>query len=185
MRLFIAVSIPDFIKDRIAETLAREFPLRPKGQWVPASRWHVTVKFLGETLDPLVPRLLEQVRAVAEKTAPFSLSLGGWGRFPSHPPIRVLWLGTESGADSLRALSGVLDERLLSLGFAREDRPYVPHLTVARFEESLNFLTARDPALGRGGETFQVESLEVFESPRDARETAYPLLARYSLGATK
>jgi 2'-5' RNA ligase len=64
----------------------------------------------------------------------------GWGRagaFPSLGRARVLWLGVEDQAPTVRA-QAVLAERLRAVDLRIEDRPYRPHLTLARLRSDLS-----------------------------------------------
>src|SRR6185436_12196011 len=71
--------------------------------------------------------------AVAARHGPFDLSLGGTGAFPARGRERVLWLGVrELGPARLGALQGEVERTCVALGFAREERAWSPHLTLAR-----------------------------------------------------
>ena len=185
MRLFIAVALPENARDSLARDLARAYATRSAGRWVPPSQWHVTVKFLGETNDDRVARLVDAVRTAARKTASFRLSLGPWGAFPDRPPWRVLWRGIELGADRLKELADRLDARLISLGFERETHPFVPHVTVARFEGRTGNAVSVPRPPEPPGTPFSVASLDVLESRPALGGAAYPLLARCELGGNE
>lgn len=92
---------------------------------------HLTLKFLGDTEEGLVPEIVAAMREAATGIAPFVLQVKGTGAFPNPSRPSVLWVGVE-GADALATMAGRLDERLVSLGFERERRPWSAHVTVAR-----------------------------------------------------
>ncbi len=101
-------------------------------RWVRLDGLHVTLRFLGPTVDPLhetVGRAVEEAGAAAR---PFAIRLSGGGAFPGPDRPRALWLGITDGATELAALAGSLNDALERLGWPRDERPFRPHLTVAR-----------------------------------------------------
>ncbi len=98
---------------------------------VPAANLHITLKFLGDVEEGLVPSLLEAMERAAEGVPPATLTLRGTGAFPNLRRPRVVWVGVENG-DPLVTVAGRLEARLEAMGFAREHRRFSPHLTVAR-----------------------------------------------------
>ena len=101
-------------------------------RWVSTENLHLTLRFLG-LLPP--SRIGECGRAVDEAAAsvpPFEVMLAGAGSFPGDRRPRAIWLGIERGADELGTISLALDAALVRTGMAHDDRPFRPHLTVAR-----------------------------------------------------
>lgn len=92
---------------------------------------HITLKFLGETDEALVPKISEAMTRAAEGIKHFELRFKGSDAFPSKNNIRVIWVGMND-ALPLGTMATRLDESMASLGFERERRPFAPHLTVAR-----------------------------------------------------
>lgn len=140
MRLFLGIELPDSVKaaaakacGRIRKQIERDAPTASI-RWVPAENLHITLWFLGEVrdnaFDPLAAALTPQVRL-----APFRLRLSGAGAFPESGPPRTLWLGVPEGAAALRTIYAELANRLGTLGFPPEQRPYSPHLTIARVKD--------------------------------------------------
>src|SRR5262249_57835463 len=76
--------------------------------------------------------LAEAAAQVAEMAGPFAIDIGGTGRFPTHGPARVLWIGVNDLAGDLVKLHKRLEEECLRLGFEQEERSFSPHLTLAR-----------------------------------------------------
>jgi len=101
-------------------------------RWVRLDGLHLTLRFLGPTLDERLPSIEAAMRDAAAGAAPFRVSLAGAGAFPAATRPRVLWLGVPEGADALGALAGRLDDGLVRAGWARDERPFRAHLTLAR-----------------------------------------------------
>ena len=102
-------------------------------RWNPPSLWHVTLKFLGQPLDAeAVSMAFASWQSVV---GDLTFSLAGLGVFPTTEAARVLWIGVRASQGFLD-LQASLDDHLKKLGIEHEpqpERPYRPHLTLARF----------------------------------------------------
>ncbi len=104
---------------------------------------HVTLKFLGPTEDDQVEEIERRIASACSGIAPFTISLKGMGAFPSLSNIRVVWVGIENG-EPLSSVAATLEESMSQLGFRREKRGFVPHLTVARMRSGRNMLNIQE-----------------------------------------
>ncbi len=101
-------------------------------RWVRLDGVHLTLRFLGPTLDERLPSIEAAMRDAAAGSRPFRVTLGGAGAFPAAARPRVLWLGVPDGLEALGALARRLGDGLVAAGWDLEDRPFRPHLTLAR-----------------------------------------------------
>jgi 2'-5' RNA ligase len=127
MCLFVAIDLPEIVKDQL-DTLQAHIPTV---RWVRRQQIHLTLFFLGET-----ERIQEIKDALSSiEVPPFALTLAGVGRFPRRPkqPPRVLWVGIDS-EPALAHLHQKVTAVLAELGFEPEDRPFSPHITLARLQ---------------------------------------------------
>jgi RNA 2',3'-cyclic 3'-phosphodiesterase len=129
MRIFIALDIPAEVRTRLTEYMESARKLAPEARWARVEGLHVTLKFVGEISDARLPEIKSALAAV--KAAPFAVCFGGVGFFPNAKAARVFWVGVEGG-DELPRLASAVDAALAKLGIARENKPYHPHLTLAR-----------------------------------------------------
>lgn len=135
-RLFVAVPLPP---DAVTEVTALVERVRAPGvpgggrdaRWVRMEGLHMTLRFLGPTLEDRVASAREAVRS-ADVGAAFEVELNGAGAFPSPVRPRTLWLGIVDGTADLEALAGRIDGALVAAGWPASDRPFRPHLTLAR-----------------------------------------------------
>jgi 2'-5' RNA ligase len=95
---------------------------------------HVTLKFLGETDEAAIPKIIAAMEKAAKCAGPFEMTLKGMGSFPSKDNIKVVWVGM-IGAEPLISVAKVLEDECARLGFEREERPFSPHLTVGRMKD--------------------------------------------------
>jgi len=135
MRCFLGLALPDAWKQALAALLPDlRRGLSSRLTWTRPGNWHLTLKFLGEVEE-------RQARALAAALpglsfAAFDLAAGPAGFFPNAKKPRVFWLGLSQGASECAALAGRVDALCAGLGFAREERPFAPHLTLARVREA-------------------------------------------------
>jgi 2'-5' RNA ligase len=129
MRLFVALDITDAIRDRISLFVAGVSGFVPDARWAKPESLHVTLKFIGEQPESAIDQI-KQTLSTIQCPAP-EIQFRGYGFFPTATSPRVFWIGLEAGPQ-LPALAAQIDDRMASLGLPREDRPFSPHLTLAR-----------------------------------------------------
>jgi RNA 2',3'-cyclic 3'-phosphodiesterase len=131
VRLFIAIEIPENIRTAFASLLNEFRAIAPQLKWVRAENLHVTLKFLGETESVKLAELRNVLSAV-RSSEPVNLEFCGLGFFPNEKRPRVFWAGMET-SPNLKTLAADIDQVTHRLGFPLEERPFAPHLTLARF----------------------------------------------------
>jgi 2'-5' RNA ligase len=133
IRSFIAINLSPEIRRSLEEVSAKlkeRLPGVPV-RWVPVENIHLTIKFLGDVSVSNLEMLQKILRAEASQHSPFEFSVGNIGAFPSISRPRVIWVGVEA-PDELQALQHGVEAETARLGYAREKRPYSPHLTLGR-----------------------------------------------------
>jgi 2'-5' RNA ligase len=129
MRLFIALDIPAEVHAALTNYMEQARALAPEARWARVEGLHVTLKFIGYVDDSVVKKIKAALSVI--KAAPFEVKFVGVGFFPNPNAGRVFWAGVDGG-DSLPRLASSIDAAMEKLGFARETKPYHPHLTLAR-----------------------------------------------------
>ncbi|GFE61224.1 RNA 2',3'-cyclic phosphodiesterase [Geobacter sp. AOG2] len=127
MRLFIAIELPDTIKRHLEKIRAHI----PGSRWVPMEQIHLTLAFLGEVDEVTIERLTGSLAAI--QSPGFSLRFSGAGCFPDRSRPRVLWVGLEP-EPRLNRLASLVRETVLACGIPLEERPFSPHITLARLK---------------------------------------------------
>jgi 2'-5' RNA ligase len=176
MRLFFAAEFAPPLRDAVSDAITRARIANPPWRWVARENIHVTLKFLGETPEEIVPELVEVVTGACAGTAPFDIVLGGLGGFPDLHRPRVLFYEMTTGARELVALAGAIDAALSEgLGIPREDRPFKAHATVARVKSAiapeLAARLAKAPPVERGAQ--RIEKVTLMESELRPQGAAY------------
>ncbi len=132
MRLFVALEIPRAVRDNLATLIKDLRAADPKVRWVRPENIHVTLKFIGEVPPEKVAFIRGGLSGV-DSEREVELKFYGLGFFPHAKRPSVLWAGIDA-SPNLQSLAGDIDGSLEKLGFPREHRPFVPHLTIARFQ---------------------------------------------------
>lgn len=180
MRLFIAVELPDALKDQIAR-LKMDIP---DASWTRRETYHITLRFLGDDIaDTRVPELkttLSQIQLPA-----FDVTLQGVGRFPpgAKKPARVLWIGLAPNPP-LIALYRAVETAVTGLGFPPDDHNFSGHITLARLKhfklEPSVAAFLNDHADFRA-EPFHADAFHLFSSTLTPQGARYTVLARFPL----
>jgi 2'-5' RNA ligase len=137
VRAFIALELSGEIRERLNAVQDSLRACRARMTFVAPENIHITVKFLGEVDDRLLPRVKEAMTAV--RSAPFPVTVREVTVNNPKRPFTV-WCSIEDGG-KCAALFHLVEEGLFPLGFPRETRPFTPHATLARiksFDPSLN-----------------------------------------------
>jgi 2'-5' RNA ligase len=189
IRSFIAVELPEEAKEglaRLKKELERDEHKFVK--WVDPRGIHLTLKFLGNIPSEQVAEITEAIEGAAQGISPFHLEIGGLGAFPSLRQARVFWVGIGGEVDKLSRLQQNIDSALAALRFAKEERSFVPHLTLARIKQGASPLERRSFGELVGSTIFEdkyhvtVESISLMRSQLKPAGAIYTCLSLVGLG---
>ena len=138
MRLFVALEIPEAVRENLAAIRKNFSSVGPQLRWVPPENFHVTLKFIGGVPGEKLQAIIEALRSV-RVDKPVQLKFSGMGGSPAG----VYWAGTHAGvywaaiesSVVLETLAAQIDQSLRPLGIVGENRPFHPHVTLARFKD--------------------------------------------------
>ncbi len=129
MRIFIGIDLDPEVRARIERFLEGAEGFAPNARWVRPESLHITLKFIGEQAPEQVEAITERLLRV--EGGAFEVHLAGYGFFPNAKAPRVFWIGIHAGPQ-IAVLAESVDTAVAELDIPREDRPYSPHLTLAR-----------------------------------------------------
>lgn len=167
MRLFVAIDIPQGVRNALGELIARLRAESRGAKWVRPEAMHVTLKFIGEVEPGKVAAIRAALRAVHSSEA-VNLNFCGLGFFPHERHPRVLWCGIVASSNLAR-LAADVDAALKPLDIPAESRDFVPHLTLARFSVDRDGPAAVDNLVRAADE------MKAYEFG-DSRETEFHLI---------
>jgi RNA 2',3'-cyclic 3'-phosphodiesterase len=187
VRLFTAVELGESVRAEAgalsAELRERAGRTAPSARvtWVPDDRMHLTLRFIGEVDDARAEGILRALREPLP-VAPFAISFGDLGAFPPKGAPRVIWIGVTDGRDAAVRTESAISDRLHALGVPREDRPYRPHLTLARVREAAGLRASTlfaglEVRLGQA----RVDAITLFQSRLSPKGPSYTVLERTPL----
>lgn len=183
MRLFVAIELPNQVCGQLQKIQESLWPV-VKGRWTRSEQMHLTLKFLGETPDGDLPKVigeLARVRAECE----IRLSAAGVVCFPPNGPIRIVAAELKDNGDRCAKLQGEIDRACHTAGFPLEGRRWRPHVTLARVKDRLPAsVRAAAIAVELGEFEFVADGFSLIESrldrsgPNYARIAAFPIEGR-------
>jgi 2'-5' RNA ligase len=185
LRVFCAVELPADVRARAAEHIARlrEEAIDVRASWERAEKMHITLKFLGEIAGARVSDLQSAAERAASSAQPFELSIEGTGTFPPRGRPRVLWLGVADASGGLIRLQQHLEDECASEGFARDQKRFHPHLTIARlrYPSGTQRLATLHKEMDFKTDAFSITDLIVLRSELGPRGSSYTEISRHSL----
>jgi 2'-5' RNA ligase len=180
MRLFTGLDLPPEVTAGL-ERLLRRLKPTARIQWSPPGNLHITTKFIGEWPEERVEELRAALGAIGGRDA-LRVAIRRVGFFPNPHAPRIFWCGIE--APGLDRLAAETDEATARLGIAREDRPFSPHLTLARIKERIEMQPLREAiasldSLDFGA--FEASSWFLYRSTLKPGGSVYTKLAEFPL----
>ncbi len=177
IRTFIALSLPEEVKAALQSATT---DLKKRGmdaRWVRPQAMHLTLKFIGEMDEALVPELGAGLERVAGRHEPLALRLNGMGAFPNLRRARVIWAGLAGDLEPLAGLAAEIDDVCAGVGIDVEKRPFKPHLTVGRLKRP----SMIDLKIDLVETAFTVEKISLFRSELTPHGALYTNLHTSSL----
>ncbi len=144
MRCFVAIELPDDVRRQLGKLQQRFEDLGRAVRWVRPKAIHLTLKFLGDVLDRDLTAVSQAVDDVASQCSPFDFVVQSTGCFPPRGGVRVVWVGVTETSGTLAACQRLCENAMGALGFPKESRPYVPHLTLGRVKDPRRAVNLRE-----------------------------------------
>lgn len=179
VRLFTGISIASGALHNIERLLAELRPLA-RVKWSPVENLHITTRFIGEWPEARVEELQEALAGIAP-VGPIAIQISGLGFYPEARRPRVCFAGVHADP-ALPRLAEAISDALATLGLARDDRPYSPHLTLARIKnENMHELIERTTTMSNiQFGSFEAREFHLYLSKATAGGSVYSRLRTYS-----
>ncbi len=127
MRLFVAISLPDDLRDSLSGLACG----LPGARWVAPDNLHLTLRFIGEVDGDEAEDIDAALSGI--RCQRFPLTLAGVGDFGDDRRLRSVWVGVEAN-ETLERLQSKIEQALQRAGQPPEKRKFKPHVTLARFK---------------------------------------------------
>ena len=189
-RTFLAIPIPvgtEFpaLTQRLQRNLEHE---RRNINWCKPDQIHLTLKFVGDTPDQDVPKIIEACQKVAQRHQPFTMDFNRTGFFGSNRSPRILWLGMKDEPKALYDLEEDILDAFDDLGYLRDRQNFVPHLTACRIKNLIDKPFFLQICNGIEQKTYlhaDVKEIVYFQSFLQPTGAFYKTLRRIPLGDSK
>jgi 2'-5' RNA ligase len=154
-----------------------------QASWSREESIHLTLKFLGEIQTSRLSNLSNAAARAVADFSPFQITLEETGVFPKHGTPRVLWIGVKDESGKLAEFHTRLEEACAGEGFTKEERPFHPHLTIARLRKPLRArtLAAAHKEMGFEPAAVAVAELLVIRSESSGAGSKYTVISRHRL----
>ena len=174
-RLFVGIELPVSVQ-QVLEAVRTDYP---SARWHPARAMHVTLSFIGIVDQATGARMAAALADLS--AAELELAIRGVGYFGSEARPTVLWAGVEARR-SLLELQQLVEQRLVAAGLVADERPYRPHVTLARGKSGADALQGflaqyADLVLP----TFPVSEVCLYVSRGGSAGVEYEVIERFSL----
>ncbi|HHV16509.1 MAG TPA: RNA 2',3'-cyclic phosphodiesterase [Gelria sp.] len=184
MRIFIAIPVPEEIKEEASRIKAELNRLGPDIKWVEYENYHITLKFLGEVTEGQLDDIKAKLLMVAQACPQFNFKTTGIGFFPNKNRPRVMWLGVKGEMNKAQFLGERVDTYLEELGFESEKRRSF-HLTLGRMRSERNIdevvSTTGDISNNLRSYDLPVKEFFLMESRLSSSGPEYFVLEKYNL----
>lgn len=182
-RLFVAIALDKYLTKEFAKY--RDLgSVIPYLRWVPIENFHITLLYIGMTVERDVEAIEESLAKVAEETAPFTLLFSGIGYAPPKRIKDMVW-GYYESSEAFAALSEKIRNQLPSIIIPEDEageREMHIHTTLARFKDrkSPHELVALKHSHAEGA-VLDVSSFSLMESVPGPNGPRYRPLRQFAL----
>jgi len=186
MRSFIAIKLPEEVRNTLAKLQDK---LKTQGadvKWVEPVNIHLTLKFLGEINDKQLDKIIKILEEVAVNKKCFQMHISSIGAFPKIHFPRVIWVGLDKGEKETKELAKELEEKISVVGIPGESRPFSSHITIGRTRSDLNRTKLAEDLKTidfLGGPEFTVSKINLLKSTLTPKGALYEDLKEASLKA--
>ncbi|HEX6548573.1 MAG TPA: RNA 2',3'-cyclic phosphodiesterase [Candidatus Dormibacteraeota bacterium] len=178
IRAFAALALPDSHRQQLAGYLEGCAAAHPGFRWVPAASLHLTLRFAGNLEEEACDRLRTELHRIRHQS--FEVRLGELGSFGGRL-ASVIWIGLAEGREPAAELAAACELACRAAGLAPEERPFRPHVTLARARSRRG-----EPAVELAPlpelAAWRAESFVLYRSRLGGGPPVYEPLETYSLG---
>jgi 2'-5' RNA ligase len=184
-RIFCAVEIEHAARLKVLQHISRLQAALPdaRATWSRDSNLHLTLKFVGDTPRASVSKFSEAISRATAGVDASTIYLEHADVFPRHGPPRVLWIGMDDSEGRLAQLQSRIESEAMKEAFAREERPFTPHLTVARLRHprGARALASAHQEMGFERTAVEVSEVLVIRSELGSAGSKYTVISRHAL----
>ncbi len=178
IRTFIAIDTPEEFKPEIKAIQRQLIATHADVKWEHEEKFHITLKFLGDVREVILPGLLSHLESTLQDYSGFPLTYKGLGCFPNKRFPKIIWVGAENETGTLSEIQMTIEDELISFGFKREKNTFTPHITIGRIrtEWGTQDLISTMETLTLKPRTFHIHEIQVVKSVLKQTGSEYKVL---------
>ena len=184
-RTFCAIELPPEVRAQLAKHAKqlREAVPEASASWSKPENVHLTLKFFGNVPKEKLTPISDAAARIARNFPSFQIRIGGTGVFPRRSRPQVLWIGVEDSSGFLSNLQQRLEEEFAREGFAKEDRGYRPHLTIARLRRPEEARQLAEAHIQHKFDFIEIRVTEfvLFRSQLSPKGSVYTVISKHGL----
>ncbi|MBI3195491.1 MAG: RNA 2',3'-cyclic phosphodiesterase [Ignavibacteriae bacterium] len=183
IRTFIAVDTPEEFKSEISNVQDVLKVVDSEVRWEKEKKFHITLKFLGDVKERIMPGLLSHIETVLRDFSSFELTYGTFGCFPNMKFPKIIWVGAHNADGKLLEIQTTIEDELISFGFKKEKNPFTPHITIGRVKGQKNIrdLVSIMEKLTFTPRTFHINEIVVMKSVLQPSGSEYEIIQTIQL----
>jgi RNA 2',3'-cyclic 3'-phosphodiesterase len=187
IRSFLALDLPGQVTDFLENVSNQLKQSRADVKWVNPKSIHLTIKFLGNIKRPTIHEIETTVKPIFSSYTPIQLKVSNIAVSPNPRQPRVIWAGIEDPTGCIIRMVPIIEDAFFKMGFAKEKRPFTPHLTLGRTrsaegrERLINIMSG----LTCDSPVFTIDRAILFQSVLNAAGANYSALSVFKLGESR
>ena len=184
-RIFLAIKIPDNLSDEVSQFQDNIRHIGLDAKFVEKENLHFNLKFFGSIDGETIESITHSVEGVLKQVKPFKVEVKSLNTFPNNKFLRVLWIGVGKGKQNIINLHSLIENSLSKLGFPKEDKGFVPHLTLCRIHSQRNIGELKETIKANSDMSFgefYVGSIFLIQSRLSSKGPVYIDLKKFELG---
>jgi len=186
IRTFLCVPVSKEIKSKKMMLFSTVDGSKSTIKWVKNSNLHLSIKFVGQTPESSLKEIIYNVASITSNIKPFNLEISGTGCFPIQNRPRTLWMGITGNINPLKELVLEIENKLSKIGFSKDKKIFIPHITIARINYPQNITPDIDLFLKSSYDVIdlEVDRVQFFSSELYSNGAIYSLLKTFPIGET-
>ena len=184
VRTFLSIPIIKDIKSKKNMLYSTIEESKSSINWVQNSNLHLNVKFIGQTPEISIDKIIECVSKITSNIEPFNVEVSGTGCFPTSTRPKTLWLGVSGEIKPLIDMVRKIENKLFEIGFSKEKKEFIPHITVARIPYPQKVIPDVNIFLKSSYDMIdlEIDRVQLFSSELLPNGAIYSLLKTFPLG---
>ena len=165
-RYFIGIPLPSEVKKKLKVQSWPALSRYKDEKLTHQVNWHITLAFIGD-LDEDKAEEVQSLLQYFDWGKSFKITVRNFGAFPTMDNGRIIWMGCEKGSKELSELAEKLRRQLDDMGIPYDNKPFVPHITLARLRSPKNLSRLTENGKMKQEVPFEVTEIHLYDSEKE------------------